>query len=54
MKFLQNITDDLSFAKFEADKTNDSYMSQILNLALEDVAVSKFLNELVEQNSWDE
>ena len=29
-------------------------MSQILNLALEDVAVSKFLNELVEQNSWDE
>ena len=47
-KSLQDVTDDLSLAKFEADKVNDRYMSQILEVALEDVAVLKFLNEVFE------
>ena len=50
---LQNITDKLSLAKFEADKSHDMQMSRILEAALEDVAVSKFLNELKQNERLD-
>ena len=43
---MQKITDDLVHAKFDADSVNDSQMSQILETALEDLAVAKYLEEL--------
>ena len=41
--FLENVTDDLSYAKYGADRQNDQQMSKILDQALEDVAVSRLL-----------
>ena len=43
-KFLQNITDDLSLAKFEVDKNQNNHASKLLQQALDDVAMSKYLN----------
>ena len=45
---MQKITDDLVNAKFGADQVNDSQMSQILETALEDLAVAKYLEKLAE------
>ena len=46
-RFLQNITDDLALAKFEVDTNGDETLAKLVQQALEDVAVSKFLNNMV-------
>ena len=46
---LQNMTEDISHAKFAADRVNDSQMSKVLETALEEVALAKYLRKLTEE-----
>ena len=44
MKALQNVTDDISHAQYEIDRRGDRAVSKLLQQALDDVAVTKYLS----------